>query len=196
MADKVFGISMQDQRIKYLLVAILAAVLVAVIAWPGDAPPTDSRAVAAGVRPNSASHRSAPASSKAAPAVNSAAKTAGKKSRPRPNVSAVSEDELEMTLSFNPFAPRNSVQSQLAGETTISQQEAQEEAAEKARALAVEQRLSEFRGQKISIVLRMSDGASAVRIGKRLIQEGEVVDGIRVLSISAEGIIVEPVTSP
>jgi hypothetical protein len=28
----------------------------------------------------------------------------------------------------------------------------------------------------------MSDGASAVRIGKRLIHEREVVDGIRVLS--------------
>jgi hypothetical protein len=127
---------------------------------------------------------------------NTAAKPAAAKSRPRPKFASVSEDELETTLQFNPFAPRTALQTQLASETTSSEQEAQEEAAEKAQALAAAQRLSEFRGQKISIVLKMSDGASAVRIGKRLIHEGEVVDGIRVLSISAEGIVVEPVTDP
>ncbi len=194
MADKVFGISLQDQRMKYLLVAVLAAVLVAVIAWPGAAPPAESRAAVAGVRPIATAHRSAPASSKTV--ANSAAKTASTKSRPRPKISSASQDELETTLKFNPFAPRTALETQIASEMPSSEQEAQEEAAEKARVLAAEQRLSEFRGQKISIVLRMSDGVSAVRIGKRLIHEGEVVDGIRVLSISADGIIVEPVTDP
>jgi cytoskeletal protein RodZ len=193
VADKIFGISLRDQRIKWLLVAVLAAVLLAVIVWPGDAPPAESRAGLTGALQNAAAHRSAPASSKAA--VDTAAKTAGTKSHQRPKVSASSEDELERTLKFNPFAPRPALQTLVAGETTASGQ-AQEQLAEKTRALAAQQRLSEFRGKKVSVVLRSSAGGSAALIGGRLVREGEIVDGIRVLSISTDGIVVEAVTAP
>lgn len=194
MADKLFGVSLQDQRIKWLVVGALAAVLLAVIFWEGEAPPAAATAsTATGARPGVAVHRSPTVARKAS------AKTAVKKSRFRPDVAAKPEDELEMTLKFNPFAPRPSLQPQLTGETTATDpqlEEAQQERAEKARALAVQQRLSEFKGQKVSVLLRNSDGASAALIGGRLVREGDIVDGIRVLSISTDGVVLEAVPPP
>ena len=70
------------------------------------------------------------------------------------------------------------------------------ERAEQARALAIQQRLTKFRGQKVSVLLRTSDGGSAALLGGRLVREGDVVDGIRVLSISADGVVLEALPTP
>jgi hypothetical protein len=200
VADKLFGISLRDQRMKWLVVVGLAAVLLAVIAWGGDAPSARATATTtAGAGQAAAAHRSAPAAGNAA--VNTAGttsvKTAVAKSRSRRHVATDTEDELEMTLKFDPFALSSGLQVAIPGnEPSICDQKAQEELAEKARVLAVQQRLSEFRGKKVSVLLRTSDGVAAARIGGRVVREGEIVDGIRILSISTDGVVVEAVSPP
>lgn len=208
MADKMFGISLGDQRIKWLLVVILAAILLAVVVWGGEAPPPGSGAAAAGARQADGAQRSPPVSGKTqgSTAIKSPSKTAGKvpgnisgkQPRSRPNAAANPEDELETTLKFNPFAVRPALQRQISGsEAAIAERnvkQSHEELAQKARASAMQQRLSEFQGMKVSVVLRNSDGGAAVAlIGGRLVREGEVVDGIRILSISTDGVVVEAV---
>jgi len=57
--------------------------------------------------------------------------------------------------------------------------------------------LNEFRSKKVSVVFRTADGTSAALIGdKQVVREGEVIDGIRILSISHEGVVVEVVPPP
>lgn len=200
MADKLFGISLQDQRAKWLVVIALAAVLLAVIVWGGEAPPAAATtSTAASTRHGDVAHRPAPNAGNAA--VKGAAKTTVKttvtKSRSRLKVATDPENELEMTLRFNPFALRPTLQVPVPGtESSTPDQQAQEELAERARVLAVQQRLSEFKGQKVNVLLRTSDGVAAARIGRRLVHEGDIVDGIRILSISSDGVVVEAVSTP
>jgi hypothetical protein len=180
-----FGISLRDQRVKWLLVVALAAVLLAVILWGGDAPPAQATAA----RQGAAAHRSAPASGKTLG--NTVKKTTTRKPRSRPNVTIQPEDELEMTLKCNPFALKPALQRQLPGNIEPDDEQARKELAEKARAHAVQQRLSEFRGKKVSVLLRNSDGGAAALIGSKLVREGDIIEGIRVLSISSDGVVVE-----
>jgi len=219
VADKMFGISLQNDQAKYLLVAVLAAILLAVIAWPGESSPATPGAKAAatseqhptatsGIGSSTAqSSSSAPvsaggigaggegAAAKTEP--KPAAKTLAKKQSARKAFTPLTEDELASTLSFNPFVPSALLQAQLPGQSTVATQQAQEDLAEKARALAVEQRLNEFRSKKVSVVFRTADGTSAALIGdKQVVREGEVIDGIRILSISHEGVVVEVVPPP
>jgi len=198
VADKLLGVSVGDQRIKWLVVVVLAAILLAVIVWGNDAPPVGAGAAAsARARHEDSARRPAPISGKAAveTAPRNAAKAAVKKSRTRWKFADALADELELTLKFNPFAPKPALEPQLAnGATAISdpnQIRAEEERAEQARALAAQQRLTKFRGQKVSVFLRTSDGGSAALIGGRVVREGDVVDGVRVLSISADAVVLE-----
>ena len=187
MADKLFGVSLRDQRVKWLLVAGLAAVLLAiVVCGSGDPPGGTSPAATPGVR-----KRVVPASGKAA-----GVKTA----RSRWTGGTVSADELETTLQFNPFAPAHTLQQQLESRETPGSDSAAsptaEQRAENVRALAIRQRLSEFRGQKISVLFRTADGTAAARIGGRVVREGEILDGIRIVSIGTDGVVIEAVTPP
>jgi hypothetical protein len=203
VADKLLGVSVGDQRIKWLVVVALAAILVAVIVCGNDAPPAGAGATAtAAARQGHPAHRPAPVSG--TPAVENtskiAAKTAVKKSRSRWNFAAA-EDELELTLRFNPFAPKPALQPQLSnGDTPVTDPNllrAEEERAERARALAAQQRLTKFRAQKVKVFLRTADGGSVALIGGRFVREGDIVDGVRVLSISADAVVLEaaPTTS-
>lgn len=191
MAEKMFGISLHDQRAKYLLVAVLAAILLAVIAWPGDAPPAESGAAAAVRTPRNSTPARDNVAIKTEP--QAFARTTGKKSVKASDAARLSEDELELTLSYNPFVPSALLQAQIPGsQMTATEQQVQKDLAEKAQVLAAEQRLSEFRGKKVRVVFRTADGSSAAIIGdKLLVREGEVIDGVRILSISSDGVVVE-----
>ncbi len=193
MADKMFGISLEDQRMKYGVVAVLAAILLTVVAWPGNAKQAPVAGVAAPARPGDAHRQPAQASGKAA--ASNAANVAVKKPVARRPVAAVSEEELQSTLQFNPFVASALLQAQLPGSQQTSSQQAEEQSAEKARALAAQQRLSEFKEQKVSVVFRTTDGTTAALIGKRVVREGDVIDGVRIVSISHEGVLVEAIAS-
>jgi hypothetical protein len=187
-----FGVSIRDQRIKWLVVVALAAVLLALIVWPGDAPPAQPGASATAAHPQADVHASVPGSSKVSGKTGT---TAARRSRARPIVVADREAELETTLRFNPFAQMSRLEAQSHnGETTLSDpnlEPAEEELAERARAQTVEQRLSEFRSQKVSVLFRTTEGGATAMIGTRLVHEGDIVDGVRVLSISTEGVVLE-----
>ena len=207
MADKMFGISLQDQRAKYLLVAVLAAILLAVVAWPGETSPASSGVVAA-TRPQP--HSAAATDTGSSPAQPSSStplspqgrwaggegasvKSTAKKPPVRKAFAPLSDDELKSLLSFNPFVPSALLQAQLPGtQVSATEQQVREELAEKARVLAAEQRLNEFRGKKVRVVFQTADGRSAALIGdKLLVREGEIIDGVRILSISPNGVVVE-----
>jgi hypothetical protein len=185
-----FGVSIRDQRIKWLVVVALAAVLLALIVWPGDAPPAQPGAAATAAQADV--HAAAPGSGKVSGKTGA---TAVRKSRARPIIVADREAELDMALRFNPFAQMSRLEAQsLNSETTGSDpslEPAEEEIAERARAQTVEQRLSEFRGQKVSVLFRTAEGGATAMIGTRLVHEGDIVDGVRVLSISTEGVVLE-----
>ena len=183
MADKLFGISLRNNRVKWLLVAGLAGVLWFVITG-GDGAPPDPAGVAAGQR---ARRPAIPV-----PGTTERAKVA----RFRWNGARVSDAEFEQMLQVDPFARKPALQQQLqialapaASESDM--QTAQEEATREAAALAVQHRLKEFQAMKIHVVLRNSDGTAAALLGKRIVREGQVLDGVRILSISTDGIVVE-----
>ncbi len=195
MADKMFGISLADQRAKYLLVAVLGAILLAVIVWPGEAPPA---AAGTGAPARHGETTGQPTQPAGRPAVSAKAKAAGKKPTLRRAFTAAPAGELEATLKFNPFAASELLQAQLPGsQPTPTDKQAQEEQAERTRALATAQRLNEFRTKKVKLLLRTPDGAAAALIGDELlVREGQIVDGLRIVSISHEGVVVEAVSPP
>lgn len=56
---------------------------------------------------------------------------------------------------------------------------------QKARSL-----LSEFRSRKVKLIFRTNNKACAL-IGDRLIKEGEIIDGVKIVSISNNGVVVQ-----
>lgn len=55
----------------------------------------------------------------------------------------------------------------------------------------VQEMLDELRDQKVQLILRSGDKVSAM-IGTRLVHEGDLIDGVRIVSILPNGVIVEP----
>src|SRR5262249_18411126 len=110
---------------------------------------------------------------------------------------AASAEELEATLKFNPFALTTSLRQLFQVDSAAPPLAAPSarQPDEKAREAAPEKRLSEFRRQKVSAIFRTSTGAAAALVGSRVLKEGEVLDGIRIVSISADGVMVEVVKS-
>ena len=52
--------------------------------------------------------------------------------------------------------------------------------------------LAEFQSQKVKMVLRTNNKVAAV-IGDQLVHEGDVIDGIRIVSILSNGVVVEAI---
>ncbi len=72
-----------------------------------------------------------------------------------------------------------------------------EAAAAEAAALAAEKQkkaqeiLTEFQDRKVQMILRTGGKASAM-IGNRLVHEGDIIGGIRIVSILPNGVLIEP----
>ncbi|MBI3866013.1 MAG: hypothetical protein HY290_29400 [Planctomycetia bacterium] len=183
MDNRVFGFSLPGQRLKWFVVFGLATVLMAIVVFGnGDSPDAGGAAAKGGARPR------LPVVPVASDRV-SVQGFRGKGASP-------SDEEFETTLQFDPFAPRLALQQQLqpAG-NAANAPPTPEQIAEKSRSLALRQRMQEFQGKKVSVVFRMSDGTAAALVGGRLIRQGEVVDGIKVVSISAAGVVLEAETN-
>lgn len=69
-----------------------------------------------------------------------------------------------------------------------------EDAAVAAQRRTSEETFAAFTSQKVKMTLRTGANVSAL-IGERLVHEGEIIDGIRIVSILPTGVLVEPVTT-
>lgn len=56
----------------------------------------------------------------------------------------------------------------------------------------VQQIIAELHGQKVKMILRTDKKTSAM-IGNRLVSEGDVIEGVRIISILPTGVVVRPV---
>lgn len=61
----------------------------------------------------------------------------------------------------------------------------------KERREKIQQTIAELQGQKVKMILRTDNKTSAM-IGNRLVSEGDLIDGVRVVSILPTGVIVKP----
>lgn len=105
---------------------------------------------------------------------------------------------LEQMLQHNPFAARNvaSSESNPSAEIAAAPVEPPVESAAEANPVANERRekaeafLAELRTQRVKLILRTGEKVSAM-IGERLIHEGEVIDGVRIISILPNAVLAE-----
>lgn len=98
--------------------------------------------------------------------------------------------KLAEVIEKNPFRPIRPIEKAEATEPVVPTPEA-----EAAAAAATENRaaLNAFASRKVDAIIATARGPAAM-IGAKLVREGDVVDGVRIVSIQADGIVVEPAT--
>lgn len=185
MADTLFGIKLEGQNRLRLLIAALGIVAVGCYLWgdEGLVTPTTELAAAA---PDSA-NPDAPAN--ANPRRRGGPKTpnTAKKTREWPRL-----DPAE-AMKHNPFTLSEDAAEQLSLQPGKEKDgPTEEELAAMERQKLRDQLLDELRRTGVSMIFRSSNVNVAV-IGKRTLREGQIIDGVRVVSISNTGITVEPV---
>ena len=74
---------------------------------------------------------------------------------------------------------------------TASDSEKEEEQLSEQRRQKVNAALAALRSDKVTMILRTDRKVSAM-IGNRLVREGDIVDGVRIVSIQTNGVLVEP----
>jgi hypothetical protein len=98
------------------------------------------------------------------------------------------EARLDQVLKSNPFRPLRPVEKE-------PEPEPEPEVAEKdkpdAAAEADRSALNAFANRRVGAIVYTKSGPAAM-IGTTLVREGDVIDGVRVVSIQADGIVVEP----
>lgn len=219
MADKVFGIAVGDPKVKWLLIAGLALVLVAVLCLESGAPPaaTTGKAVAISPHPSAdaaaggEAHAAAGAQPRPQPAaaggsskkvrgarrlLNAADKDAGRSHLTAAGAPAeISEDSLQAALDFDPFTLSAPLRERLGLAANAGRPPAPdaEQLAREKRQHAAEQRLREFRAKKTSAIMKTADGSISALIDNHLLHEGDVIDGVRVVSITADGVVLEAI---
>lgn len=171
-------------RKKAILIGVLASALAYLLVWqPVDpeAPPVDSPATA-GERPS-------------------------RRSSPNGDVAAVSASwtpawsnlSLEETLARNPFTPLNLEQNRATVENlkpaasappTVAVTDADEDAGASSDA-EQEAALIEFQRLGVTMILKHKADTCAV-VGGRLVHAGDVIDGVRIVTITSSEVIVEP----
>ncbi len=111
------------------------------------------------------------------------------------------EVSLEQMLQNNPFADRISLLesanvSKTAQAATEQEPAGAAEATDEKTLAANERRdkaeafLTELRTQRVKMILRSGEKVSAM-IGERLIREGEIIDGVRIVSILPNAVLAE-----
>ena len=183
MAEKLFGIPLQNERVKWLMVGGLAAVLAALVCFQDSEEP--------GALPEA----ERPPARRPASRANSAGAAKGpvrKGLRMAEPTAETARGHLDSALEFNPFALTPKLKTRLGIEAPlVAAHETGAAATAADPQSADDKRLSEFRDKKVSAVFRTADGAAAALIGNRLVREGDVVDGVRIKSITAQGVVVE-----
>lgn len=110
--------------------------------------------------------------------------------------------ELEDILRQNPFQSREElvvkeeipVPKALVVEsppvpTDVTEKAAEVDAERREKMAAL---ISEFQTAKVKMILRNGKQATAM-IGERVIREGQVIDGVKIVSIRSDGVIIEPI---
>ena len=170
---------MSPNRIKLIVAIVLGVVFVAVLCWdPGspDAPAVETTAVSKAPPP------SAPRSAKSKKAAPVAVKEAD-----WPKVNPEDAEEL------NPFDPEDREKRKLA--TVVVEETAPveelEEPAEPTLSPA-ERMKAAFANKRVRMICRTRNGVIGL-IDNQVLREGEIVEGVRIVSIRADGVLVEPV---
>ena len=136
--------------------------------------------------------------------VTTDARAARRKAAAAPTVAATvrwPSVTLEQTLKHNPFAELEvpvEPPSQTTPETVTStppvpvtsEEEPEIDPVEENRRRKSEETLAQLQSHKVSMILRTGKKASAM-IGGRLVHEGDIVDGVRIVSILPNGVLVE-----
>lgn len=138
----------------------------------------------------------------AAKTVTNAVPPAAQSTSPKPTAVAPVQwpvVSLDQMLGHNPFESmddRNGMKSsessddadKAAGSNASRGQSAND--GEDARDQKARSLLSEFRSRKVKLIFRTNNKACAL-IGDRLIKEGEIIDGVKIVSISNNGVVVQ-----
>jgi len=168
-----------------VLIAVLGVVLAAVLivqfggasSAPEPSSPAAGKSGASGA--SGSSGAASPAASQAAAAPAPAA--SGDASRTWPRLDA------QVAAAYDPFAVPAPMVRKLASE----QQARQGAKPGEANLRQAEAALASLRSKGISAVLRNQRGAVAV-IGNRVVRVGDVIEGYRVVSIEADGVLLAP----
>lgn len=119
--------------------------------------------------------------------------------RPRPTTMTASADarrtlrswpeaQLDQVLKANPFRPLRPVEEEPEPE---AKPEVAATDAPDAAIAADRSALNAFSNRRVGAIVYTKNGPAAM-IGTTLVREGDVIDGVRVVSIQADGIVVEP----
>ncbi|MCC7422589.1 MAG: hypothetical protein IT428_20095 [Planctomycetaceae bacterium] len=100
------------------------------------------------------------------------------------------EASLDQVLKSSPFRPLRPTMEEPEPEAKppVAAMEAPNAAAEADRSA-----LNAFANRRVGAIVYTKNGPAAM-IGTTLVREGDVIDGVRVVSILADGIVVEPAT--
>lgn len=105
--------------------------------------------------------------------------------------------DLDQTLSHNPFAPLPDAADENLSPAEQALLDAQNDAAaadpsaDEAADDSPETAVAEFRSRGVSMIFRNKEKTCAV-IGDRVIQAGDIIDGVRIVAITNSEVIVEP----
>ncbi|HUQ71765.1 MAG TPA: hypothetical protein VM165_19705 [Planctomycetaceae bacterium] len=188
MADKSTsvrrGMSPKQWALIGVLIAVLAGVLVSGRTGP-ESPATDGQEPSAAnpARPSSRANRHA---------ASAEAKT---------SATAWPEISLETALSHNPFRETAPLQAAISEEEQNAPPESETPLTANGPSPAVEMKEEDLgnavaastadpQSLRVSMILRNGPKLCAV-IGERLVREGDVIEGLRIVSISTAGVVVE-----
>jgi hypothetical protein len=183
MADAILGLKVQRGKAQWLLVGGLAALLVGVILFSEEDAPAAPESTAGNTSESSAAGRR-----------RAAAPQPAKRNAPRWAKAAV--PALEEAIAEDPFAMSPELSQALGLQTAAS---ASAPPAQNARPDGEREHASrtvaQWRSLGVSMIVTTPTGMAAL-VGNQLLREGQVIDGVRVVTIDRHGIVVEPVAGP
>jgi hypothetical protein len=192
MADTVFGFKLENRRAAWLVIGGLAAVLFAVLVLDEGESEAPDAAAASSV--GSARNAGTPGDATSVGAPRGAPSGSSRSVR---KIRQWPEIDLADVLKQNPFMLSDQATEELALQTGEAKETlpTDEEIQAALRQKRLGETLDELRRTGVSAIFRTAQGNAAV-IGNRTLKEGDVIDGVRIVSISDKGIVVEPMNSP
>jgi hypothetical protein len=167
-------------RIKLIVAVVLGVVFLAVLCWD----PSASEDAASETTPVAASP---PLSAPKSKSKSKGAATSTVREADWPKVAPEDAEEL------NPFDPEDREKRKAATVVVEEPAPAEElEQSEQPTLSPAERMKAAFANKRVRMILRTRNGVIGL-IDNEVLREGEIVEGVRIVSIRADGVLVEPV---
>jgi len=184
VAESLFGLKVSGAKGQWLLVSGLALFLVGVILFTGE----DDEPAPAG-----STGAAETAASDNAPSIRAPSKSKPAKAR-APRWTRADVPPLHEALAGNPFGMSQELQQALGIDSAAAPgSKGTARPATLDTDAKAAQTLSDMKARGVNLIVATPRGRAAL-VGGRLVREGQVVGGLRIVAIDSGGLVVEPVS--